>query len=140
MGTYEMGTYEMGTYEIDTYEMGTYEMGTYEIDTYEMGTYEMVEQALTYINDYPDLVDFVKNFDEDSGFMWSSDERKIKILDGINNPNHSPTSFALTLRICQTIHKGQFTLEEYKESYGLLDEKKQEQLNQKLQSQKRIFH
>ncbi len=54
-----------------------------------MGTYEMVDQALTYINDYPDLVDFVKNFDDPTGFMWSSDERLFKIFDGLNNPNHS---------------------------------------------------
>ena len=105
--------------------------------SYEMGSYELVEQALTYINEYPEFIDFVKNFDEPTGFMWSSDERLFKIIDGINNPNHSPTSFALTLRVCKNIYKGKLTLEQYKESCGLLNE---QQLRQKLQAQKRVFH
>jgi hypothetical protein len=104
-------------------------MGSY---AYEMGSYELVEQALTYMNEYPDFVEFVKNFNEDCGFMWSGDERKFKIFDGINNPNHSPSSFSLTLRVCQNIYKGLLTLEQYKESCGLVDE-----INQ---PQKRIFH
>ena len=110
--------------------------------TYEMGTYEMVDQALTYINEFPEFIDFIKNFDEEHGFIWSSDERKIKILDGINNSNHSPVSFALTLRVCQDIYKGLLTLEEYKESCDLIDKNKAEnlELELKLQSQKRIFH
>ena len=106
-----------------------------------MGSYELVKQALTYINEYPDCVEFVKNFNEPTGFMWSLDERLFKMFDGINNVNHSPTSFALTLRVCQNIYRGQLTLEEYKESCGLVDEQQLSQkLSQKLQSQKRIFH
>ena len=106
-----------------------------------MGSYELVEQALNYINEFPDFVEFVKNFNEPTGFMWSLDERLFKMFDGINNVNHSPTSFALTLRVCQNIYRGQLTLEEYKESCGLVDEQQLSQkLSQKLQSQKRIFH
>jgi hypothetical protein len=95
-------------------------------------SYEMVLQALTYINEYPEFIDFVKDFDEEHGFMWSIDKRKIKIFNGINNDEHSPTSFALTLRVCQNIYKGLLTLEQYKESCGLVDEHNH--------SQKRIFH
>ena len=105
--------------------------------SYEMGSYEMAEQALTYINEFPDFVEFVKNFNEECGFMWSGDEKIIKIFDGINNENHSPSSFALTLRVCQNIYKGNLTLEQYKETCGLVNE---EQLSQKLQAQKRVFH
>ena len=100
-------------------------------------SYEMVVEALTYINEYPEFIDFVKDFDEEHGFMWSKDKRKIKIFNGINNDEHSPTSFALTLRVCQNIYKGILTLEQYKESCGLVDE---QQLIQKVHSQKRIFH
>lgn len=95
-------------------------------------SYEMVVEALTYINEYPEFIDFVKDFDEEHGFMWSTDKRKIKIFNGINNDEHSPTSFALTLRVCQNIYKGVLTLEEYKESCGLVDEHNH--------TQKRIFH
>ena len=90
-----------------------------------MGSYEMVEQAINYINKFPEFIDFIKNFNEENGFMWSGDERIIKIFNGINNPNHSPTSFALILRECQKIYKGNLTLLQYKESF---------------ESQKRIFH
>ena len=109
-----------------------------------MGSYELVEQSLTYINEYPEFIDFVKNFDDPTGFMWSTDERLFKIIDGINNPIHSPTSFALTLRVCQNIYKGKLTLEQYKESCGLVDEIKQTRPNPptqfQSQSQKRVFH
>jgi hypothetical protein len=108
--------------------------------SYEMGSYELAEQALTYINKFPDFLEFVKNFDEEHGFMWSSDERLFKIFNGINNTNHSPTSFALTLRVCQDIYKGKLTLEQYKESCVFHDESKDQQLSQQEQSQKRVFH
>ena len=90
-----------------------------------MRSYEMVEQALNYIKEFPEFIDFVKKFNEENGFIWSEDERMIKIFDGINNPNHSPTSFALVLEVCQKIYKGKLTLEQYKET---------------CESQKRIFH
>lgn len=101
-----------------------------------MGSYKMVEQALTYINEYPEFIDFVKNFNEENGFMWSRDERKFKIFDGINNESHSPNSFSLTLRVCQNIYKGKLTLEQYKESCGFLNEIKET----KTHTQRRIFH
>jgi len=100
----------------------------------------MVEQVLNYINEFPEFIDFVKNINDPTGFMWSIDERLFKIFDGINNPNHSPSSFALTLRVCQNIYKGKLTLDQYKESCGLVNEINQQQLSQKLQAQKRVFH
>jgi len=93
----------------------------------------MVEQVLNYINQFPEFIDFVKNFDDPTGFMWSFDERLFKIFDGINNENHSPSSFSLTLRVCQNIYKGKLTLDQYKESCGLVKEEQS-------QSQKRVFH
>jgi len=107
--------------------------------SYEMGSYEMAEQALSYINEFPDFIEFVKNFNEERGFMWSSDERLFKIFDGINNQNHSPSSFALTLRVCQNIYKGKLSLEQYKESCGLVNEIK-EIKEIKTHTQRRIFH
>ena len=105
-------------------ETGSSETGSSETGSSEMGPYEMAEQALTYINEFPELIEFVKNFNEENGFMWSSDERIFKLFDGINNPNHSPSSFALTLRVCQSIYKGDLTLEQYKESCNLVNEPK----------------
>ena len=105
-----------------------------------MGSYEMVENFLNYINEFPEFIDFVKNFNEPTGFMWSIDERLFKIFDGINNSNHSPSSFALTLRVCQNIYKGKLTLDQYKESCGIVNEINQQQLSEKLQAQKRVFH
>jgi hypothetical protein len=103
-----------------------------------MGSYELVEQALNYINEFPDFVEFVKNFNEPTGFMWSLDQRIFTIFDAIHNVNHSPTSFALTLRVCQNIYRGQLTLEQYK---GLLDEQEQHaHAEPQTQAQKRIFH
>jgi len=118
-------------------ETGSSETGSSETGSSETGSSEMAEQALTYINEFPELIEFVKNFNEENGFMWSSDERIFKLFDGINNPNHSPSSFALTLRVCQSIYKGDLTLEQYKESCNLVNEQK---LSQKLQAQKRVFH
>ena len=115
-------------------------MGSYEMGSYEMGSYEMAEQVLNYINEFPDYIEFVKNFNEPTGFMWSRDERLFKIIDGINNPNFSPTSYALTLRVCQNIYKGKLTLEQYKELCGLVNEVKEQKLSQQFQAQKRIFH
>lgn len=77
------------------------------MDSYKMDSYKMVIQTLDYLYKYPELIEFVKNFNEENGFMWSRDERIFKIFNGINNENHSPTSFALTLRLCQNIYKGQ---------------------------------
>ena len=53
-----------------------------------------------------DLVDFVKNFDDDErGFMWSNDPRVKRIGDKIIDDGHSGASFACTLRECQNIFR-----------------------------------
>ena len=55
-----------------------------------------------------DLIDFVKNFDDDErGFMWSNDPRVKKIGDKLINDGHSGASFAFTLRECQKIFRKQ---------------------------------
>ena len=136
-GSSETGSSETGSSDTGSSETGSSETGSSETGSSEMGPYEMAEQALTYINEFPELIEFVKNFNEENGFMWSSDEKIFKLFDGINNPNHSPSSFALTLRVCQSIYKGDLTLEQYKESCNLVNEQK---LSQKLQAQKRVFH
>jgi hypothetical protein len=50
-----------------------------------------------------ELVDFVINFNESSGFMWSNDERVNKIGNSTLNDGHSGASFACCLRQCQQI-------------------------------------
>ena len=80
-----------------------------------MNSYDYVNEALTYMTEYPDYIDFVKNFNEESGFLYTEDKRVTEIFNGINNNNHSGASFALTLRVCQSIYRGLLTLDQYKE-------------------------
>ena len=45
--------------------------------------------------------DWMKGFDEDSGFMWSNHENINKIGDKMQYQGHSGASFACTMRLCQ---------------------------------------
>ena len=63
---------------------------------------KQVQNALTVIKELQ-LEEFVKNFDGNNGFMWSSDKRVQDIGDRLKDDGHSGASFALTLRKCQHI-------------------------------------
>jgi len=47
------------------------------------------------------LADFVKNFDDDDGFIWSCDPRVDHIGQAVCDDGHSGASFACCLRDCQ---------------------------------------
>lgn len=61
---------------------------------------KQTQNALAVIKELQ-LEDFVKNFDEETGFMWSSDPRVHQIGEKLESDGHSGASFALTLRECQ---------------------------------------
>ena len=67
-------------------------------DHYEKMISNMME-AIKELN----LVDFVKNFDDDSGFAFSLDERVNKIgnYPSVIRDGHSGYSFGITIRVCQ---------------------------------------
>ena len=48
-----------------------------------------------------DLVNFVRDFNDERGFMWASDQRVYDIGNAVLNDYHSGCSFACTLRECQ---------------------------------------
>lgn len=62
-----------------------------------------VENALRYIRSKPELVSFVRDFDENMGFMFSSDARLRDIDNALDSDGHSGASFACCLRECQRI-------------------------------------
>ena len=75
--------------------------------------FQNIKNALTVIEDKPYLVDFIKNFDEEGGFMFCSDKQLFEIYDQLETEGHSGSSFALTMRCCQNILNGTNTLNDY---------------------------
>jgi hypothetical protein len=62
--------------------------------------YNMIRDAMDAIT-VLDLSGFVKNFDDEGGFMWSNDHRVDRIMNALHHQSHSGSSFACTLRNCQ---------------------------------------
>ena len=60
-----------------------------------------VKRALVYIRSKPELIEFVRDFDEPTGFMFSSDARVTEIDEALDSDGHSGASFACCLRVCQ---------------------------------------
>jgi hypothetical protein len=75
--------------------------------------FQNIKNALTVIEDKPYLVDFIKNFDEEGGFMFCSDKQLFEIYDQLETEGHSGSSFAITMRCCQHILNGTKTLNDY---------------------------
>ena len=50
-----------------------------------------------------ELTEFVRDFKDESGFMWSSDKRVHEIGNDprVDRCGHSGSSFAICMRICQ---------------------------------------
>jgi hypothetical protein len=79
-------------------------------------SYSFIEKAYNYINDRPDLNEFIKNFNEPSGFSFSDDERITYLYNELEaEKDQSGASFSISLRACQSILKGVKTLEYYKD-------------------------
>ena len=51
------------------------------------------------------LDDFVRDFDNEEGFMWSNDKRIYDIGEKVVSDGHSGASFACCLRQCQQLLK-----------------------------------
>jgi len=64
------------------------------------------------------LVDFVKNFNDERGFMWTNDKRIYDIGDKVINDYHSGASFACCLRECQYLLQNSNELENFKKKYA----------------------
>jgi hypothetical protein len=77
-------------------------------------SYTNLVEMYNFLNNEEGLKNFVTNFNDPSGFVWSNDIRVDEIFRKLNNNDHSPASFALCLRACQSIFKGNETLESYK--------------------------
>ena len=68
-------------------------------------TEEYVDNMLRFLRTRPDLIDFLVDFNEDSGFMWSGDPRTIEIGNAVMNDGHSGASMAMCMRECQYLLK-----------------------------------
>jgi hypothetical protein len=64
---------------------------------------EQVDNMLSYIKSQEGLSEFVANFNDKNGFMWSDDKRVNQIGNAVIEDGHSGASFALCLRMCQSI-------------------------------------
>ena len=59
-----------------------------------------IQNALAVIKELQ-LEEFVKNFNDNDGFMWSPDSRITQIGEKLEGDGHSGSSFGCTLRECQ---------------------------------------
>jgi hypothetical protein len=75
--------------------------------------FQSIFNALKVIEDKPYLVDFIKNFDEEGGFMFCFDKKLFEIYEQLETEGHSGSSFAITMRCCQHILNGTKTLNDY---------------------------
>lgn len=62
-----------------------------------------INKYLVKISDRPDLQVFIRDFNEEKGFIWSINPLINEIYDLVGDENLSPVSFALDLRAIQTI-------------------------------------
>ena len=83
---------------------------------YNNSSYNCVLDVYNHINKNPEWVDFIRDFNDDNGFLSSKDERITNIYNVVTAETdiHSGSSFALSLRACQSIFKGLRTLDDFK--------------------------
>jgi len=83
---------------------------------YNSSSYMCVLDMYNHINKNPEWVDFIRDFNDDNGFLFSKDERITDIYNAVTAETdiHSGSSFALSLRGCQSIFKGLRTLDDFK--------------------------
>jgi len=79
-------------------------------------SYKLILDMYNHIIKNPEWVDFIRDFNDNGGFMYSTDERISDIYKGVNAENdiHSGASFLLCLRKCQSIFNGVRTLDDFK--------------------------
>jgi hypothetical protein len=78
-------------------------------------SYNCILDMHNHIIKNAEWVNFVRDFNDDKGFISCDDEIIHTIYNIVNAENdiHSGTSFALCLRACQSIFKGLRTLHDY---------------------------
>jgi hypothetical protein len=83
---------------------------------YNNSSYNCVLDVYNHINKNPEWVDFIRDFNDDNGFLFSKDEIITDIYNVVTSETdiHSGSSFALSLRACQSIFKGLRTLDDFK--------------------------
>ena len=83
---------------------------------YNNSSYNCVLDVYNDINKNPEWVDFIRDFNDDNGFLSSKDERITNIYNVVTAETdiHSGSSFALSLKACQSIFKGLRTLDDFK--------------------------
>ena len=83
---------------------------------YNSSSYICILDMYNHINKNPEWVDFIRDFNDDNGFLFSNDERITNIYNVVTAKTdiHSGSSFALSLRACQSIFKGLRTLDDFK--------------------------
>ena len=66
---------------------------------------DKVQSAYDFLNqpENKHLKDFVKNFNQPKGFVFSLSPEYTEIMDGINEEGHSGASLALCVRSCQRL-------------------------------------
>ena len=83
---------------------------------YNNSSYNCVLDVYNNINKNPEWVDFIRDFNDDNGFLFSKDEIITDIYNVVTAETdiHSGSSFALSLKACQSIFKGLRTLDDFK--------------------------
>ena len=67
-----------------------------------------VQNMLAFIKTKPELVKFVRDFDEPNGFLFSRSPYVNEIDYGVDQDGHSGASLAYCLRACQHILRKQY--------------------------------
>ena len=68
-----------------------------------------VQNAMTLLQDYPSLQEYIRTFDSPDGFLWTveTDNQRATLQNQMNdllyNENHSGASFAIMLRGVQQL-------------------------------------
>jgi hypothetical protein len=94
-------TYEMAGAYISAYETA-FERACEKANTMEN---EVINRALTVVKTKPEWIDYIKNFNEDTGFMFAESSLLYDIKDAIDreNPIHSGASLAMSLQKCKVL-------------------------------------
>jgi hypothetical protein len=80
-----------------------------------------IKKALLQLNEYPDIVDYIKTFNGRDGFMYTreTDQERIEVQEKMNrvldDNSHSGASWGSMLRVIQAILNGQTTINELQE-------------------------
>ncbi len=79
-------------------------------------SFNLLEKTYNFLNSNQTLKDYVTNFNDPQGFAWTIDPEVNIIHDALNDDISTPNSFAIILRTCQRIFKGNASLESFRDS------------------------